>query len=155
VGLGSTFNVYLPRVSAPAEVLEPVSSAAQVPGGRETVLVAEGESSVRAVAVRVLSDAGYRVLEAATGREALDVARLYPGGIDLLMTDAIMPQMSGQTLAEKLLAQRPEVRVLFVSGYAENTIVHQGVLEAGVAFLQKPFSAASLARKVRQVLDAS
>jgi CheY-like chemotaxis protein len=142
-------------VSAPADVLEPGSSAPQVPGGRETVLVAEDESSVRAVAVRVLSDAGYRVLEAATGREALDVARLYPGRIDLLMTDAIMPQMSGQTLAEKLLAQRPEVRVLFVSGYAENTIVHQGVLEAGVAFLQKPFTAAAVTRKVRQVLDAS
>ena len=121
--------------------------------GDETVLVVEDESSVQGVIERVLSGNGYRVLMACDGSEALRVSGEHKGPIDLLITDLVMPGMGGQEVASRLETARPGLRVLFMSGYTENAISHHGVLDAGVAFLQKPFQAEVLLRKVREVLD--
>ena len=124
-------------------------------GGTETLLLVEDEAAVRAIARRMLEGQGYRVLEASGGAEALAVAARVAGPIDLLITDVIMPEMSGRQLAEQLLAARPETRVLYVSGYTDNAISQHGVLAPNVEFLQKPFSNESLSAKVRQVLDVA
>jgi CheY-like chemotaxis protein len=122
--------------------------------GKETVLLVEDEAPVRGLAVRVLRNQGYRVLEAANGEEALSVAGEHAGEkIHLLLTDVVMPQMGGKELADRLKALRPEIKVVFTSGYTDEAIVRHGVLEPGTDFLQKPFSPASLAQKVREVLD--
>ena len=121
--------------------------------GSETVLVVEDQHELRELAKRVLGGHGYRVLVAANGVEALKLAE-QAGPIDLLVTDVIMPGMSGREVALLLSAMRPELKVLYVSGYPDESIVHHGVLEAGIAFLQKPFSPDALARRVRRVLDA-
>jgi CheY-like chemotaxis protein len=154
LGQGTTFKVYLPRVD------EAVSeSAAPAPPqslhGSETVLIAEDAAPVRSVAREVLRRHGYRVLAAADGPSALELAAAHPGPIDLLITDVIMPEMSGRQLADRLRDLRTTLRVLFVSGYTDDAIVRHGILEPGIAFLQKPFSPESLARKVREVLDAA
>ncbi len=150
-GHGTTFKVYLPRTyAAPSAtpVPEPVVSLA----GSETVLVVEDQPELRELARRVLAGHGYHVLVATQGVDALRVAE-HAGPIDLLITDVIMPGMSGREVALLLGAIRPDLKVLYVSGYPDESIVHHGVLEAGIAFLQKPFSADALARKVRRVLD--
>ena len=151
-GIGTTFKVYLPCVE-----LAPASSAAESPGtaaaGTETVLLVEDEPSIRVVAARVLAGRGYTVLTAANGEDALRVARAHPGTVDLLLTDVVMPGMSGSTLARQLLAERPGLRVLYMSGYTDADIVHHGVLDAGTMFLEKPFTPQVLARHVRDALD--
>jgi CheY-like chemotaxis protein len=117
------------------------------------VLLAEDEEVVRTLACEVLETYGYRVLEAAGGGAALLICEREQEPIDLLITDVVMPELSGRQLAERLKQLRPDMRVLYMSGYTDNAIVHQGVLEEGANFIQKPFAPATLARKVREVLD--
>jgi CheY-like chemotaxis protein len=117
------------------------------------VLVAEDERAVRGIAVRILQELGYTVLEAANGTEALEVALAHGEEIALLLSDVIMPEMNGKVLAERLAVRWPGLKVLFVSGYTDEIIAHQGILDEGAAFLKKPFSPEALARKVREVLD--
>ncbi len=151
-GRGATFKVYLPRAEGEPSALavpHPPSSAR----GDETVLVVEDDAAVRAIAVRALSGQGFRVLEATDGVDALAVARAFAGTIHIVVTDVVMPRMGGKELAAQLAAERPEIKVLFASGYTRNAIVHQGVLEQGTHFLQKPYVPAGLVRKVREVLD--
>jgi CheY-like chemotaxis protein len=152
LGLGTTFKVYLPRVDAAAEVIKPAVSA-DPHRGRETVLLVEDEDGVRALIRQVLHRSGYTVLQAREGGEALLLCERHEGKISLLLTDVVLSQMSGTELAQRLLQIRPEMRVLYMSGYTDEAIVHHGVLTAGSAFLQKPFTNESLARKVREVLD--
>jgi two-component system, cell cycle sensor histidine kinase and response regulator CckA len=153
-GHGTTFKVYFPRVQ---EAISASPSPAAVVNSRgvETILLVEDEIMVRAIGVEALRLQGYTVLEAGNGREALELVQAYPGDIHLLLTDVVMPQMSGKQLAEHLLEARPDLRVIYVSGYTHNTIVHHGVLDEGITFLQKPYTSAMLARKVREVLDGN
>jgi len=152
-GLGSTFKVYLPCVQEGQAASSRFEEATTLPQGSETVLVVEDEPAVRSVAVRVLSGLGYRVLEATNGLEALRVAETHGQAIHLLLTDVIMPEMNGKVLSEQLTASYPGLKVLFVSGYTDETIAQRGVLGADVPFLQKPFTPIRLAHKVREVLD--
>jgi len=154
LGHGTTFTVYLPRVDEPVDPL-PVRVAARSTRGSETVLVVEDEPGLRALTRRLLEKHGYTVLEAATADAAAALARDYPGPIHLLLADVVLPGGSGRALADALLSQRADVRVLFMSGYAEDAIVHRGVLASNTPFLHKPFSADTLTAKVREVLDAS
>jgi len=151
-GRGSTFKVYLPRdaQSAPSEV---ASTAVEKRRGTETLLLVEDEDSVRALARMTLQRQGYKVLEARHGGEALLLCERHPEPIHLLATDVVMPQMSGRELAERLLPLRPEMKVLYMSGYMDDAIVRHGLLDASVPFLQKPYTPAALATKVREVLD--
>jgi CheY-like chemotaxis protein len=153
VGMGTSFKVYLPHVDAPAELAFPRVNQ-PVGRGCETVLLVEDEDGVRALMRQVLHKHGYNVLEARHGGEALLMCERHAGDIDILLTDVVLEQMSGRELAERLLKIRPQMKVLYVSGYADDAIVHHGVLNAGMAFLQKPFTTESLARKIRFVLDA-
>src|SRR5216110_1072493 len=152
-GRGTTFKVYLPRVDAAAEDAGASTAPADLPRGTETVLVAEDEAAVRAVTREVLERQGYVVLEAPHGAAALDIAAQHRGPIQLLVTDVVMPGLSGRQLADRLARLRPDTKVLYVSGYTDDAVVRHGVLEAGIAYLQKPFTIDSLARKVREVLD--
>jgi len=153
-GQGTTFRIYLPRVEEEGEALPKRDKKGYLPRGTETVLLVEDEPSVRDVAARTLREQGYTVLEAATGDEALRVASEHGGKtIHLLLTDVVMPQMGGKVLAGRLRANRPDIRVIFFSGYPSEAIAHYGVLDPGTAFLLKPFSPAVLARKAREVLD--
>jgi PAS domain S-box-containing protein len=152
VGKGTTFKIYLPRVDGEVQVLPSASPAASLQGD-ETVLVVEDESSVQGVIERVLSGNGYRVLLACEGGEALRISGEHAGPIDLLITDVVMPGMGGREVASRLETARPGLKVLFMSGYTENAVSHHGVLDAGLAFLQKPFLSDALLRKVREVLD--
>ena len=152
-GQGTTIKVYLPRIQASAEPLVPTTSTAR-PRGTETILVVEDEAQVANIVVQLLRERGYRVLEAANGLEALRVAEAHQGLIDLLVTDVVMPQVGGRELAERLRAQRPQLKVLFTSGYTSDAIVHHGVLERNIEFLSKPFDAVTLGLRVREVLDA-
>jgi signal transduction histidine kinase/CheY-like chemotaxis protein len=151
-GRGSTFKVYLPRAQGPTKEA-PAAPPAVLPRGTETVLLAEDEAEVRRVARVALEMRGYRVLEAATGGQALRLAEQAGRPVQLLLTDVIMPGMSGRELAEVLRQRDPGLKVLFVSGYANEAIVRHGLLTGSVHFLQKPFTPVSLARKVREVLD--
>ena len=153
---GTTMRVYLPRVDAPADRLEYPSDAAPATlRGSETILVVEDEAPVRAVTRQLLERNGYTVLEAADGPAALALVDGDAGGrhIELLLTDVIMPGMSGRELADQLKSRRPEVRVLFMSGYTDDAVVQHGMLEPGLAYLEKPFRPQSLLRKVRSVLQ--
>jgi len=123
------------------------------PRGSETVLLVEDEESLRKLARAMLQQLGYRVLEASGPGEALALCEKYEGEIHLLFTDVVMPLMNGNDLSQRIRAVRPSVRALFMSGYTSNAISHHGVLEPGVAFIQKPFNRQELARKVREVLD--
>jgi len=152
-GHGTTVKVYLPRVAGAAEPLPAAEAAPELRRGTETVLLVEDAAPVRTLARKSLENCGYRVLDAADGRAALDLSAHHAGGIDILVTDVVMPGMSGRELAERLAPLRPGMRVLYTSGYTDDAMVHQGVLRSGVAFLQKPFVPESLARKVREVLD--
>jgi PAS domain S-box-containing protein len=154
VGAGSTFRVFLPRRADPRTAPAPEPGARGVPDhGHETILLAEDEESVRRLTATVLERNGYRVIEAKDGIAALDAAAAYDGTIDLLLTDVIMPGLNGRQLADRFTTAHPETRVLFMSGYAGEALSAQGVLDASVAFLAKPFVPAELARKVREVLD--
>jgi two-component system, cell cycle sensor histidine kinase and response regulator CckA len=117
------------------------------------VIVVEDEAQVRDLTVKMLQRLGYVVLAAANGKEAADVSRVHPGKISLLVTDVVMPNMSGKQVADALLSSRPGLRVLYLSGYTENTVVDRGVLDSGVDFLSKPFSREVLARKIREILS--
>lgn len=152
-GLGSTFKIYLPEDKSPG----PTRKSSHLPQrslrGTETILVVEDEAGVRALTRQILQNRGYTVLEAENGVEALAVSGQHAGPIHLLLTDVVMPQMSGRELAVQLTKLRPETRTLYLSGYTDDAIVRHGVLEASMSFLQKPFSSDSLARMVREVLD--
>src|SRR5436309_8670181 len=151
---GTTFKIYLPAVDA---LPEDIGKAAPVEAGRHgsgTVLVVEDDEQLRRLTHRALAAQGYEVLEADRGRSALDIARRHKGPIDVLVTDLVMPDTNGPKLAETLRAARPGLRVLFMSGYPEGAIVHHGMLEAGVAYLAKPFTTEAITRKVREVLEA-
>jgi two-component system, cell cycle sensor histidine kinase and response regulator CckA len=152
-GQGATFKIYLPRVDAPVESTAPPAPVERPPRGSETVLLAEDEPAVRAIAQQALERQGYTVLAAPSGAEALALAAQHGATIHLLVTDVVMPGMSGRDLADRLTAQRPGIRVLYISGYTDNAIVRHGMLEPGLAYLQKPFRPDALVRKVREVLD--
>jgi PAS domain S-box-containing protein len=152
---GATFKVYLPRVYEALDVVPPSPPASAPARGVETILLVEDEAPLRKVVHQILTRQGYLVLASSGGEEALRLARSHPGAIDLIATDVIMPGLGGRELVERLLALHPEASVLFMSGYTDDAVVHHGILERGTAFLQKPFSAAVLARKVREVLDSS
>jgi CheY-like chemotaxis protein len=153
VGQGTSFKIYLPRVDAVAPHAAAEDAAGSLDGS-ETVLVAEDEDAVRQIIERALQARGYRVMAARDGREALALAGRHAGQIDLLVTDVVMPDMNGRELSARLTQARPKVRTLFLSGYTDDAILHHGVLEDGVSFLQKPFSLVALARKVREVIEA-
>jgi two-component system cell cycle sensor histidine kinase/response regulator CckA len=153
-GLGTTFKVYLPRIGRAAAPAAPAPANAEMPAGRETVLLVEDDEAVRELARRVLRSLGYTLLEASDGQEALRLAAGHPGSIHLLLTDVVLPGMSGVDMAKQLIQARPGLKTLFMSGYTDNAIAHHGVLDPGIAFLQKPFGPMELARKVRAVLDA-
>ncbi|OYV98413.1 MAG: hypothetical protein B7Z62_03925 [Deltaproteobacteria bacterium 37-65-8] len=152
-GRGATFKVYLPRVDEPAAAEEiapgiPVHASVDP----ETVLVVEDEDTVRDLVCRMLSGAGYDVIEARGGEEAVRLAKERKT-IHLLLTDIIMPEMSGRMVRDRVAALHPDVKVLYMSGYTDNVVAHHGILEAGVHFLQKPFTARTLADKVREALE--
>jgi two-component system, cell cycle sensor histidine kinase and response regulator CckA len=152
--VGSSFTVFLPRARQPLVTKEPAPAASAV-GGSETILLVEDEDAVRSLASRVLQRAGYAVLTAASGEEALDVATAYVGEIDLLLTDVVMPGMSGRELAQQLGPLRPSMRLLYTSGYTEDATIRHGVSGLATAFLEKPFAPDTLTRKVREVLEVA
>jgi len=152
-GRGTTFKIYLPQVDEAPEDLTLPAPVQPAVGGRETVLLAEDDASVRAVVADVLTQRGYRVLRASDGQTALELARGQPGTIHLLLTDLVMPGMTGRELADALAAERPGLRALYMSGYTDDTVVRHRVLEEGMPYLQKPFTGQALASKVREVLD--
>jgi len=154
VGRGTTFKIYLPRVDAPAtQPRRPKTSRVRI-SGAETVLLVEDEDGVREVTRRILAAAGYTVVTAASGPEALAICEGDPRKIHLVLTDVVMPQMSGRVFAERLASLMPGIKVVYMSGYTDNAIVHHGVLDEGMEFIAKPFNAADLTQKVREVLDA-
>jgi CheY-like chemotaxis protein len=150
-GHGTTFKIYLPRVEDAPDVI--TAAPRRVTGGSETVLVAEDDDDVRALACEALRAFGYTAFEARQGAEAIVIAERHPGPIHLLLTDVIMPEMSGRALAERLARLRPETKVLYMSGYTDSAIVQGGTLDPGAFFVQKPFTPDTLARRVREVLD--
>jgi PAS domain S-box-containing protein len=154
LGQGTTFKIYLPAVDAPAESLTQLAAPAQDLTGVETVLIVEDDEQLLHLADRALRARGYTVLAAERGAAALALARGHPGTIHLLLTDVTIPDMDGRTLAATLRAERREMRVLYMSGYADQAIVHHGVLNPDVAYLPKPFTTEAIARRVRGVLDA-
>ena len=153
LGHGSSFKVYLPRVEGAGEAGERTSVAAPPVRGSETVLVVEDEPELRTLAREILGAWGYTVLDSGDPAEALRLAARHEGSIHLLVTDVVMPGMSGREVADRLLHTRPDLKVLFMSWYTDSAIVHHGVLDPGTPFLHKPFTPDALARKVRDVLD--
>jgi PAS domain S-box-containing protein len=153
-GRGTTFKIYLPQAEVPAKISLPQLDAPELPRGTETILLVEDDPALREMAATLLRRLGYTVFAAANGVEALSLKHeRRTGHIDLLFTDVVMPHMSGRELADRVRALYPHTKILFTSAYTENAIVHQGVLDKGVALLQKPFTPSALARKVREVLD--
>jgi len=153
-GQGATFRIYLPRVDAAPEPLPPPGPA-RLPGGTETILVVEDDDKVRAVVVGQLSRLGYRVHAFGSGAETLGALRELRGPLRLLITDIVLPGMNGRELALEVTSLRPEIRVLYTSGYSESVVINQGVLDPGIEFLSKPYSIEQLARRVREVLDSA
>jgi PAS domain S-box-containing protein len=151
-GAGTTFYVYLPRVEECAEELSQPKTAQKEAGGCETVLLVEDEESVRELVRLTLRTRGYRVLEAENGECGLQVAESFKEHIDILITDVVMPGIGGRELAKKLVSQRPDISVLYLSGYTEDAVITHGAAGPGIAFLQKPFTLQNLAKKVREVL---
>jgi len=151
-GRGTTFRIYLPRVEEPVQPASHVQVPRELDGGSETVLLVEDEASVRELVRETLEAKGYNVLEAENGDAALQVINRHSQPIEMLITDVVMPGMSGRELSARLCASRLDIKVLYLSGYTEDAIIHEGVLEPGTAFLQKPFTLQALARKVREVL---
>ena len=154
VGYGTTFKIYLPEHNAPVST-EPAAEPIGSWGGSETVLLVEDEDAVRGLARQILEQEGYSVLEASRGEEALSLSAAYEQPIQLLLTDVVMPETSGKEVADRLRTLRPDIKVLFMSGYTDDAIVHHGVLDAKVQFIQKPFTPVALAKKVREVIDSN
>ncbi len=152
-GRGTTFKIYFPQVEAALEPSPVRMTPPEAAGGSETVLLVEDESVVRELAVTTLREKGYTVLEAVNGEEGLRMARQHDGKIDLVLTDVVLPVMGGKELSDALRVSHPDTKVLFTSGYTKDALGHDGVLRPGIAFLQKPYMMATLARKVREVLD--
>jgi len=152
VGKGTTFKLYFPVVRESVSDSTHTDRERQESSG-ETVLVVEDETAVRELTVRMLKHLGYKVLSAESGAQALEISESYTGGISLLLTDVVMPNMSGRQVADQITAARPGLKVLFLSGYTENTVIHHGVLDSGVDFLPKPFSRETLGKKMREILD--
>jgi nitrogen-specific signal transduction histidine kinase/ActR/RegA family two-component response regulator len=156
VGKGTTFRTYFPRVAEPLDSDTRLIKAGPLPRGTETLLVVEDDPAVRHLARGVLEAQGYEVLSAANGQDALRVMHEHKGApVRLVVTDVMMPLMGGKAMAEWLKTTYPELQILFTSGYTDNTIAHHGVLDAGVEFLAKPYTPATLVRKVRALLDAN
>ncbi len=153
VGGGTSIKIYFPRSSDAAVTLEPAPPEPATLRGRETVLVVEDEEIVRVLTCAILTRNGYAVLSAQNGGEAFLICEELAAKIDLMITDVVMPRMSGRQLAERLAPLRPEMKILYMSGYTEDSIVQHGVVDSAIAFLQKPISPAALLRKVREVLD--
>jgi CheY-like chemotaxis protein len=154
LGKGTTARIYLPVAEARADPVPEKTAAVERLTGAETILLVEDEARVRKLIVDVLAARGYRVLEATRGHEAVRLAAAHKGPIHLAVVDVVMPEMSGPDVIREIRAARPEMRVLYISGYTDEAIVHYGILESGAAFLQKPFLPDVLGRRVREVLDA-
>jgi two-component system cell cycle sensor histidine kinase/response regulator CckA len=154
LGHGTSFKVYLPVTAERAASGRSLAGLSPRPRGDETILVVEDEEAVRSLSRHILEGSGYRVLEARNGREALHVAEKLTGRLHLLLTDVVMPEMGGAELARRLSAFRPGLKVLYLSGYADDAVIRHGALDREVSYLQKPFTTESLIRRVREVLDA-
>jgi len=155
VNQGATFKIYFPRVDLPLNIAAKRAKAGLMPVGTETLLVVEDEPSVRHLACSVLKGLGYQVLSAINGKDAIHVARLHQGSpIRLVVTDVVMPLMGGKMMAEWLKTSDPDLKILFTSGYTDDTISRHGVLATGIEFLSKPYTPATLSLKVREMLDA-
>jgi PAS domain S-box-containing protein len=155
VGYGTTMKVYLPRGGQEAAPLEREADASAWPRGTETILVVEDDAGVRKLVISTLAACGYQVLVASTGSAAVELAHNHAGAIHLLVTDVVMPEMNGRAIAQALAAGRPGLPVLYMSGYPDEAMMRHGVLEPGIELIQKPFTPGALARRVREVLDAS
>jgi two-component system, cell cycle sensor histidine kinase and response regulator CckA len=153
VGEGTTFKIYLPRIAQLGEEYKRNVQPESALRGTETILLVEDDKTVRDLVREVLRDYGYKVLVAVGGENALSLAARHEAPIHLLLTDVVMPGMSGRTLANHLSESRPGMKTLFMSGYTDDAIVHHGVLDVDTPFIQKPFPPNVLARRVRDVLD--
>jgi len=153
-GLGSTFKIYLPRVGAGRAVPSNVDRTTPARGGSETILIVEDEGMVRSLASRGLREHGYTVIEARHGADALQQLEQRGSAVDLVISDVVMPEMGGRELGRRLAQLQPAMPVLFMSGYTGEDMIQRGLLDPGVPFQQKPFAPESLARKVREMLDA-
>jgi CheY-like chemotaxis protein len=152
VNKGTTFKIYLPRVDEVTPEYKTPETPSELLHGFETILLAEDDGMVRALIHKLLTNHGYQVLEAPTGSLALKISARFEGQIDLLLTDVVMPEISGREVADQLAQSRPEMKVLFMSGYTDDTIVRHRILDADVAFLQKPFTPEALLLKLQEVL---
>jgi CheY-like chemotaxis protein len=150
-GRGTTFKIYLPAISEAAHSPPPAAAAVSPEQGNATVLVVEDDPLVRTMARRSLADAGFEVLEAANGREALDLIAEHDA-VEVVLTDLAMPELGGQELAQRLSALRPGLPVIFMSGYTDDDLIRRGLLDAGIPYLEKPFSPDALTRIIRTVL---
>ena len=153
VGRGTTFKIYLPRVDADPDAVPPLHARKELLTGSETILLVEDETSVRDLTRKFLETQGYSVLEARNSEEAIQIHSEYSGSIDLLLTDVVMPGMGGCELASRLQSVRPEIKVLYVSGYTNGSFMELGISPNSDAFLQKPFNLADLARRIRKILE--
>jgi PAS domain S-box-containing protein len=155
VGLGTTFKIYLPQVEGQAEKIQLSENARSLAPGTETILLVEDDDMVRGIARVILTSAGYTVLEAADGENALGLCHQHRGMIHLLLTDVVMPRISGRALADRVKELRPDIDILFMSGYTHEAIIHHGVLNEGINFMEKPFTPETLTRKIRAALNSS
>jgi two-component system cell cycle sensor histidine kinase/response regulator CckA len=151
---GTTFKIYLPRVDEVVEE-QPASELETAAGGIETILLVEDSDSLRELGREILEEHGYKVIEASSGTAALEALARHAGSLDLILTDLVMSGMSGRELADQVTRMRPGTKVLFMSGYTDDALGHHGVLDAGTAFVEKPFTIDGLLRKVRDVLDSA
>jgi two-component system, cell cycle sensor histidine kinase and response regulator CckA len=155
VGSGTTFRIDIPAITQPADPVPSRADTDEMPGGRETVLFVEDDETVRALGSRILRRLGYRVIDACDGQEAIEKLDQVGDRLDLLMTDVVMPGMNGRELADRVAARHPEAAILYASGYTEDVVVRHRILDAEVDFLHKPYTPQALARRVRDVLDAT
>ncbi len=152
-GHGTTFKIYLPQAEGVVDRLTRDGRRPEIPRGSETILLVEDQKELRDLVRQMLEMNGYSVVAASEGLEALEICKQHTGAIHLMLSDVVMPQMGGRELAQRLATLRPDMKVLYMSGYTSNAIVHHGILDPGTAFLQKPFTPDGLAHKVREVLD--